>query len=149
MYSKYLGMMGILDDTYTVLMISRKMKPKLSFEYEDFEYLAIIPEECEDVLIKLVEIKNEADIITLRSTPRVIVMRCTGEFDQYIKAVHHDVQGEIINTDDIFEGYGEGVMIIFTEKRIRGPLGQSDFMPQAIHSTMKFSELMKYLNNHF
>lgn len=147
-YDDYISMIGLLDDSSTVLMFSRKMKKKLSFEYNDFAYIAVVNEYCEDILIKLVQTREEVKLLNIRQTPKMIVMRTTGDHQKYIKMVNEDIKGEIISTSDMFENYGKGTVIIFTEKKIRGPLGLSDFNEKAIYSDQKYNELIKYLNNH-
>lgn len=146
MHKKYLSMIGLLDDKSTVLMLSTKMAPKLSFEYEDFEYLLVIHKRLEEVLVGLLRLKEVAKIKDIRLTPTMIVMRTTGDVEKYIEAVNKDVQGEIISNDDIHEKYGQGTMIIFTNKKIRGPLGPNDFQDKTIYSQKNHGDLIQYLD---
>lgn len=148
MYDEYVKTIGSLDDTSTVLMFSKKMKSKLSFEYNDFEFIAVIDESSEDILIRLVQLKEKVKLIDLRATPRMILMRTTGDNQKYISTVNNDVAGSIINMEDTFENYGNGTIILFTDKKINGPRSLSDFNEKAIYSNIKYNELVKYLNTH-
>lgn len=148
MYHEYVNMIGLLNDASTVLMFTKKIEPKLSFEYEDFEYIVMINEYSEELLIKLFQNKEVLKIENIRATPRMIVMRTTGDHDKYIQTVNKDIGGEMISAENMFEGYGSGTMILFTEKRISGPLGLGDMNHQAIYATQPYKELSKFLNNH-
>ena len=148
MYNEYVNMIGLLNDASTVLMFTKKIEPKLSFEYEDFEYIVMINEYSEELLIKLFQNKEILKIENIRATPRMIVMRTTGDHEKYIQTVNKDIGGEMISAENMFEGYGSGTMILFTEKRISGPLGLGDMNHQAIYATQQYKELSKFLNNH-
>lgn len=148
MYKEYVNMIGLLSDASTVLMFTKKIEPKLSFEYEDFEYIVMINDYSEDLLIKLFQNKEALKIENIRATPRMIVMRTTGDHEKYIRTVNRDIEGEMISAENMFEGYGSGTMILFTEKKIGGPLGLSDMKPQAIYTTQKYKEISKFLSNH-
>ncbi|MBI9012219.1 MAG: hypothetical protein JEZ08_08275 [Clostridiales bacterium] len=148
MYNEYINMIGLLNDASTVLMFTKKIEPKLSFEYEDFEYIVVINEYSEELLIKLFQNKEALKIENIRATPRMIVMRTTGDHEKYIQTVNKDIVGEMISAKGMFEGYGIGTMILFTEKRISGPLGIDDMNHHAIYSKQQYKELSKFLNNH-
>jgi hypothetical protein len=147
MHIRYRNMIGSLDDSYTVLMFTTKLEPNLSFEYKDFEYIVAIHEECEDILIKFVQYKEEIKIQNLRSSPKWIIMRMTGDYKKYINSVNKDINGEIIPIEDIFEKYSKGTMIVFTEKNIQGALEDKDFNNQIVYSKKRSTILMKHLNN--
>lgn len=147
MHNDYLGITSFLDDTSTVLMFTQKMAPKLSFEYEDFEYIAVVNMYSEDILIKLVQLKENLEIQDIRSTPQMILMRTTGNEDKYISAVNRDIKGELILSDEMFEGYGSGTMIVFSNKKIKGPLAIDEVHPSVIYTNRAYKGVLKYLNN--
>jgi len=147
MYKKYLSVMGMLDERNTLVLLSTKMEPKLSFEYEDFEYILVVNKRIEEVLMHLVLIKEIAYIKDVRLTPTMVIMRTTGNIDKYIEAVNRDVEGEVILSDDIHEKYGQGTVIIFTQKKIRGPLAHDDIEERAIYSKKNYADLIQYLEN--
>lgn len=147
MYDKYLCMIGLLDDRSTVVALTKNMASKLSFKYEDFEYLLVLDMAMTDVLIDLVMIKESLQIKSLRQSTEMVIMRTTGDGDKYIKTVLKDIDGELIDTEKMHESYGVGTLIVFTEKKINGPLGNEDFKSHAIFTRKKEDEVIKYLSN--
>lgn len=146
-YNQYLRIVGMIDDNHTVLLLSKKMDKNLSIIQGDFEYIIIVNLAIEDVLIRLVEFKEQMGMLSIRSAPRMIVMRTTGDADKYIRMVNYDIQGDVIASNDIFERYGKGTIIIFTEKKINGPLDVGNLNPKAIFTEKPAAQISKFLNN--
>lgn len=147
MHDEYLSITSFLDDKSTVIMFTKKMEPKLSFEYDDFEYIAVVKEYSEDILIKLIRVKESLAIQDLRSTPQLLIMRTTGDDTSYIEAVNRDIKGQVISSDDMFEGYGSGTMIVFSRKKLKGPLDIDEVHPKVIYTQQAYKEVWKLLNN--
>ncbi len=146
-YEDYLSAVGLLDDSHTVLLISKEMKPKLSFEYGDFSYVAIINKKVEELLIEMIKYKEHINIKNLRSAPRLIMMRTTGDNKKYVDMVNKDIDGSLIRTDHIHDSKGHGTIIMFTEKKLKGPIGMKDFYHYSIYSQESYNDLAKHLSN--
>ncbi|MCH4889616.1 hypothetical protein EZV73_18685 [Acidaminobacter sp. JC074] len=148
MYDAYLNMISLFDEGMTIILVTDKMKSNLSIAGGDVVYVAAIERDCEDVLIELVRLKGDIQIKDIRATPRMILMRTTGDQDKYIEAVQKDIQGDLILSDHINEKFGSGTIIMFTEKRLNLPLGLQDFFSQAIYTSQSSNNLIKFLGNH-
>lgn len=147
MYEDYINMIGLLDGTCTIVLFARHMKETMTFQAGDFDYIAVVNKTSEDVLINLIKAKDQLAIDDIRTTPGLIIMRTTGESDLFIASVNKELQGDLVSTQDMFENYGEGSLIVFTDKKIGEPLGIHDFYHQAIYVDKKAAVLEKYLNN--
>ncbi len=147
MYDQYLKMIGLFDEGITIILVTEKMKSNLSIEKDDVSYIAVIEKECEDVLIELVRLQGKIGIKNIRATPRLIIMRTTGDQNRYMKAVLSDAQGEFVETQYINENYGSGTVILFTQKSLGSPLELDDFCRRSIYTTKSSSKLIKFLND--
>lgn len=147
MYESYLKMLSLLDDTWTILLLTLRISPHLAFEKKDFISVLAVPIDCENVLIKMMTSYPELNITNVRSTPRMIIMRTTGDETKYMNQVCRDISGDKVEMEQIFEAYGEGTMIIFTDKSLRCSLGVDDFFDDAIYTMRTANDVIKFLNN--
>lgn len=146
-FKDYLNLISIVDDQYTILMFTEEMKAKLAFENNDFKYIIAVPMDCEELLIELFKLKSTIDISNIRSTPRAIIMRATGDMNKYMMTVKKDVDGLEITKKNIFEKYSEGTFIFFTDESIVKPIGMDSFQETVVYSKEKTSLIRKKLNN--
>lgn len=147
MYEDYLNMISFLDDTQTVLMFTGKMLDKLSFKYNDFVYCSVVPKSLGQILMTIINDYDALKISKVRTAPKMVIMRTVGQIDDYIKGVNLDIKGQMLPMIDVFESYGQGTIILFTEKSLQCPLGINDFHSQVLYTKRGTTKLVKFLNN--
>lgn len=146
-FKDYSSLISLVKDRMTIIMLTEKMKAQLTFKDGDFKYIIAIKMDCEDVLIELIKNKEAIDIKNIRTTPRVIIMRTTGDANKFIETVKKDAKGQAIAKNLIFEKYGQGSFIFFTDESISSPIGLESFHDTVVYSEIKVSKLIHRLNN--
>lgn len=128
-----------------IIMITDKMKSNIS--KSDISYLILMKNSMEDILCSMINSRKCSTILSVRTTPRTIVMKVFGDIKKIVDLVKKDTNGEIGKIESIFDVKSYGTIIYFTENTISKSVGISDLYKDCIYTEKDYFEVFKYLRN--
>jgi len=143
----YLNAISDCDSDDTIVMFVEKTPPDEPMAFEDIRLMFTVELEIVDLLIILLNNKEDLCIKLIRRSIDQILMRVTGNHEAYIEAVRADVNGQMHDGKDIFKDQYKGVGISFTELSLDSPVHFSDILEPTILTEMKQYEVLDLLEN--
>lgn len=146
MYEDFIRLIGLLDDHMTIIMLTSKMKEKLSVVNGDMDYIVVIHDDLETLLVNLLQKQNSYDIDDVRLTPNLLIMRTTGDVNAYISAVKKDLECQEVSTSDVLENHSSGTVVYFSDQSITAPVLCDDIHEVGLFVNEHTSLVIKQLN---
>ncbi|MCK8061451.1 MULTISPECIES: hypothetical protein [unclassified Fusibacter] len=143
---KFEWLSGFAGPTMCVLLFAEELHPLLTFENLDFKHLMLVDVELSTLLIDLLNIKESAQITSVRVSPQLIMAKTVGEPDKYIQRVIDDLEGEIGLPQDLYERYASGTILMFTQDILKRSVPFNRLHDKALFCPLPVYEVMSKLS---